>query len=82
MDHPETALVIGFGVGNTTNAVTLHPSIRRVEVADLSRQVLDHAGYFKDANKDALNDPRVVVYVDDGRQHLRMQRDAAHDLIV
>jgi spermidine synthase len=82
IDHPETALVIGFGVGNTTHAVTLHPTIRRVEVADLSRQVLGHAGYFKDANKDVLNDRRVVVYVNDGRQHLRMQREAAYDLIV
>jgi spermidine synthase len=82
MDHPVTALVIGFGVGNTTHAVTLHPTIRRVEVADLSRQVLSHAGYFKDANKDALNNRKVVVYVNDGRQHLRMQTDAAYDLIV
>ncbi len=37
IDDPETVLVIGFGVGNTTHAATLHPSIRRVEVADLSR---------------------------------------------
>jgi spermidine synthase len=81
IDHPETALVIGFGVGNTTHAVTLHPSIRRVEVADLSRQVLAHAGYFSDANGDVLNDRRVVVYVNDGRQHLRMRREAAYDLI-
>ena len=36
--RPETVLVIGFGVGNTTHAATLHPSIRRVEVADLSRR--------------------------------------------
>jgi spermidine synthase len=81
IDHPETALVIGFGVGNTTHAVTLHPSIRRVEVADLSRQVLAHASYFREANGDVLNDRRVVVYVNDGRQHLRMQREAAYDLI-
>ena len=47
IDSPETVLVIGFGVGNTTHAATLHPSIRRVEVADLSRDILAHAGYFK-----------------------------------
>jgi spermidine synthase len=82
IDHPETALVIGFGVGNTTHAVTLHPTIRRVEVADLSRQVLASASYFKDVNRDVLNDGRVIVYVNDGRQHLRMQREAAYDLIV
>ena len=82
MDRPETALVIGFGVGNTTNAVTLHPTIRRVEIADLSRQVLDHAGYFKDANKDVLHDPRVVVYVDAWQTASPgMQKEGTYDLI-
>lgn len=81
MDRPETVLVIGFGVGNTTHAATLHPSIRRVEVADLSRAILSSAGYFSGVNRDVLNDPRVAVYVNDGRQHLQMQRGAAYDLI-
>jgi spermidine synthase/Flp pilus assembly protein TadD len=81
IDNPAIVLVIGFGVGNTTHAATLHPSIRRVEVADLSRGILAHAGYFRDANRDVLNDPRVVVYVNDGRHHLRMQRPDSYDLI-
>jgi MFS family permease len=45
-DNPERVLVIGFGVGNTTAAATLHPSVQHVEVADLSRNVLNHAGFF------------------------------------
>ena len=81
IDHPEAVLVIGFGVGNTTHAATLHPSIRRVEVADLSRDILAHASYFKDVNGDVLNDRRVVVYVDDGRHHLQMQPAGSYDLI-
>jgi spermidine synthase/MFS family permease len=81
MDAPETVLVIGFGVGNTTHAATLHRSIRRVEVADLSENVIAHAGYFADVNQDVLNDPRVAVYVNDGRHHLQMQPPASYDLI-
>jgi spermidine synthase len=81
MDRPESALVIGFGVGNTTHAITLHPTIQRVEVADLSRQILGHAGYFAGANRNVLDDERVVVYVEDGRQHLRMRGSGAYDLI-
>jgi spermidine synthase len=81
IDNPEIVLVIGFGVGNTTHAATLHPSIRRVEVADLSRDILAHAGYFKDVNRDVLHDTRVVVHVNDGRHHLRMQRPGSYDLI-
>jgi spermidine synthase len=81
IDDPRDVLVIGFGVGNTTHAATLHPSVRRIEVAELSRQILEHAGYFKDANRDVLNDPHVVVYINDGRQHLHMRPEASYDLI-
>ena len=81
IDNPENVLVIGFGVGNTTQAAALHPSIRRLEVADLSRGVLAHAGYFAEVNRNVLNDPRVVVYVNDGRNHLQMQPTGTYDLI-
>ena len=82
MDAPENVLVIGFGVGNTTHAATLHPSVRRVELADLSRDILGHASYFRDGNQNVLDNPRVAVYVNDGRQHLQMQPPASYDLIV
>ncbi len=81
IDTPESVLVIGFGVGNTTHAATLHPSVRRVEVADLSSGILAHAGYFRDVNQDALSDPKVAVYVNDGRQHLHMRPAGSYDLI-
>jgi spermidine synthase len=81
MDAPENVLVIGFGVGNTTHAATLHRSIRHVEVADLSRNVISHAAYFRDVNRDVLSDPRVAVYVNDGRHHLQMQPRESYDLI-
>jgi spermidine synthase/tetratricopeptide (TPR) repeat protein len=81
IDSPESVLVICYGVGNTAQAATLHPSVRRVEVVDLSRHVLDHSSYFKDTNGDVLNDPRVAVYVNDGRHHLQMQPAASYDLI-
>src|SRR5205814_325066 len=70
-----------FGLGHPTQAATLHPSGRRVEVVDLSRHVLTHAGYFMHSNGDVLNDRRVAVYVNDGRQHLQMQRPGSYDLI-
>jgi spermidine synthase len=79
-DNPDRVLVIGFGVGNTTAAATLHPSIERVEVADLSRNVLDHASWFSATNGNVLSNPRVSVYVNDGRHHLLMETNP-YDLI-
>jgi spermidine synthase len=80
-DSPTRVLVIGFGVGNTTAAATLHPSVARVEVADLSRNVLGHASWFSSTNGDAVRNPRVSIYVNDGRHHLQMQPPASYDLI-
>ena len=65
-------LVIGFGVGNTTHAAALHSAVERIDVVDLSRAVLEHAGYFRDVNGDVLGDRRVRVFINDGRQHLQM----------
>ncbi len=81
MEHPVRVLVIGFGVGNTTEAVTRHPTVERVDVADLSREILGHAAYFRETNHDVLRDPRVRIYVNDGRQHLLMLPEAVYDLI-
>ena len=81
MEQPASALVIGFGVGNTTHAATLHPSVRVIDVADLSRGILEHASFFDAANHGVLADPRVRVFVNDGRQHLQMQVDGTYDLI-
>jgi spermidine synthase len=74
-------LVIGFGVGNSTHAASLHPTVARIEVADLSREILEQASSFRAANGNVLKDPRVAVYVNDGRQHLQMQPAATYDLI-
>jgi spermidine synthase len=74
-------LVIGFGVGNSTNAAALHSSVERIDVVDLSRGVLEHAGYFRDVNGGVLDDRRVRVFVNDGRQHLHMIQPGEYDLI-
>jgi spermidine synthase len=81
VEAPETVLVIGFGVGNTAHAATLHPSVRRVEIADLSREILAAGRYFRDTNRGVLDANRVAVFVNDGRQHLQMQPPASYDLI-
>jgi spermidine synthase len=81
MSDPRTVMVIGFGVGNTTHAATLHPSVERIDLADLSRGILNHADYFKDGNQGVLRNPRLRVHVNDGRQHLLMQPEGVYDLI-
>jgi spermidine synthase len=52
-----------------------------VEVVDLSANVVRHHAYFNDANGRVLENPKVSVYVNDGRQHLRMQPPGTYDII-
>jgi spermidine synthase len=80
MERPERVLVICFGVGNTLHAASLHP-VARLELADTSAHVLGHAGHFADTNGNVLRDPRVSVFINDGRHHLRMQAPGTYDLI-
>ena len=81
LDAPKDVLVICFGVGNTLHAASLHPSVERLEIADLSEHVLNQAHFFNKTNQDVLKDPRVSVFVNDGRQHLRMQPPSRYDLV-
>jgi spermidine synthase len=81
MDTPRRVLVIGFGVGNTAHAAALHPSVERVEVAELSAHVLDHAAFFRAATGDVVRHPKVAVYLNDGRQHLQMAAPGTYDLV-
>ncbi len=79
-ERPQRAMVMCFGVGNTLHAALLHP-LERADLVDLSRDVLDHADWFAETNGSALRDPRVQVFVNDARQHLRMTPPASYDLI-
>jgi predicted membrane-bound spermidine synthase/tetratricopeptide (TPR) repeat protein len=81
MDRQSRVLVIGFGVGNTAHAATLHTTVTHVDVADLSRHILEHASYFHDATHDVLHNPKVSVFINDGRQHLHMVEPGSYDLI-
>jgi predicted membrane-bound spermidine synthase len=80
-DGVERVMVMCYGVGNTVDATLLHRGVRSVDVVDLSRDVLEHARYFASANGEPLADPRVHVYVNDARHHLRMQAGETYDLI-
>jgi spermidine synthase len=79
--HPERALLISFGIGNTAKALTDTRSLTRIDVVDISRDVLEMSDIvFSDAAEHPLRDPRVRVHVDDGRFFLLTTNDR-YDLI-
>lgn len=81
VEAPTDALIVCFGVGTTLHAASLHGELERIEVVDISRHILEHAPYFEASSHGVLRDPRVRVFVNDGRQHLRAQPAGRYDLI-
>ena len=78
--NPTAALQIGFGVGSTASSIALHDSIVTFDIVDLNHQVLATAPEFAANNRDVLNDPRVRLFHDDGRNFLRLATNR-YDLV-
>jgi spermidine synthase len=73
---PRRALLICFGVGSTARALTRTRELERIDVVDLSPDVLDMSTVvFPDPATHPLKDPRVKVHVEDGRFFLQTRRE-------
>lgn len=67
---PRRVLHIGFGSGGTAFAVSRH-GVERIDIAEISREVLAVSDLvFGDINFGVLDDPRVRVMLNDGRNVL------------
>jgi spermidine synthase len=65
---PKKILHIGFGSGGTAYSVSLHPSVEEIVVAEISSEVLEASDqYLRSINHGILDDPRVRVEINDGR---------------
>jgi predicted membrane-bound spermidine synthase len=81
--HPDlqSALLISYGVGSTAKALTETSSLRKIDVVDISRDVLEmNSIVYPDSQSNPLHDPRVTVHVEDGRYFLQTT-DRTFDLI-
>jgi spermidine synthase len=68
----ENALLISYGVGNTAKALVDTRTLARIDVVDISRDILALSEFiYPDPADHPLNDPRVHVHVEDGRFFLQ-----------
>jgi len=79
-NDPHEALVIGFGTGATAASLLEYP-IEGVTVAEIDPAVIEAAPYSRAGNLALLDDPRLHLFIEDGRNLLtRLPRQ--YDLIV
>lgn len=77
---PKSALVIGQGSGITLGAVTQFP-VKEIKLVEISPSVIEGSRFFDPFNHHALDDKRVTLRLEDGRNHIALS-DATYDVIV
>jgi hypothetical protein len=76
----KSALLIGFGVGVTASAVRDIPSIESIDLVETSRDLLELSNIIYPRQTHPLRDPRLKVYIEDGRYFLQTT-SKSYDLI-
>jgi spermidine synthase len=81
--HPEPrdVAIIGLASGVTLHAVALHPSVRSIECIEIASEMADACRFFDHVNGRVLDDPRVKLVIQDGRNHLTLT-EHQYDVIV
>ncbi|WP_272421046.1 fused MFS/spermidine synthase [Polyangium jinanense] len=73
-------LVIGLGTGTTLGTIATYPW-ERIEVAEISPAIVDASRkYFSGPARNSLDDPRTVLSLEDGRNHLLVS-PGGYDLV-
>jgi spermidine synthase len=78
--HPKDVLVVGMGSGMTAGAAAVHPGVERLTVVEIEARVLEAARTFEAYNHRVLDNPKVQVVLNDGRNFL-MSTDRTFDVI-
>jgi spermidine synthase len=69
--NPRSVLVIGYGAGVTSGAVSIDPRVEQVTIVEIEALVPETAStYFSEDNFDVASNPKVRVLIDDGRHYL------------
>lgn len=77
----DRAAVIGLGTGVTAATLGRFP-FRRIDIAELAPGIVAAAKrYFADLNGRILDDPRIHLHLEDGRNMLLLDATARYDLI-
>ena len=77
----ETVLVIGAGDGGTVRELVRYATIKRIDMVEIDKAVVDVCKAYLPQTASKLNDPKVNIYYEDGLKFVRHQKEA-YDLII
>jgi spermidine synthase len=67
---PKRVLVVGLGSGMTLGATSIHPGVERITLAEIEPKVVGVARTFAAYNHQVLDNPKVRIVFNDGRNFL------------
>jgi len=79
---PKDVLVIGLASGITAGSVTLQPEPERIDIVELEPAIVAASRIFDEYNHRPLEDPRVTLWANDGRNHVALSKPGTWDLVV
>jgi len=68
--NPRHVLVIGLGTGMTLGATSVHPTVEDLTLAEIEPNVVGAARTFAKYNNHVLDDPKLKIVFNDGRNFL------------
>jgi len=74
MAEPRTVLVVGLGMGITLQATARHPGLDRIDVIELSPEILAAQAFLADINGNIIENPLVHIRIDDGRLFMKLTK--------
>jgi len=74
-------LVIGAGDGGTVRELTRYESIKRIDMVEIDKMVVDICRKYLPQTAGKLDDPRVTLYFEDGLKFVRTKENE-YDLII
>jgi spermidine synthase len=72
---PKKVLVVGLGTGMTLGATSVHPSVEELTLAEIEPQVVGAARTFGMENHHVLDNPKLKIVFNDGRNFLMTTRN-------
>lgn len=73
--NPRKVFVLGTGSGMTLGATSVHPSVERIVLAEIEPKVLGVARTFAKYNHHVLDNPKLEIVLNDGRNFLMTTKE-------
>lgn len=80
-DQPRRILMIGLSIGTWLKIVTAFPNVDAIDVVEINPGYIEAIANYP-IQQSALHDPRVHLYLDDGRRWLKAHPQKKYDIII